>query len=65
MDATAEAIRHFRSMSEDVIRQMRARVLQCRRLARLTHDEQVAKQLKAMADEIEADVARLESDQRP
>ena len=41
---------------------MRARVLQCRRLAGLTHDLVVSQQLLVMADEIEADIERLEQD---
>jgi hypothetical protein len=31
------------------------------RLARLTHDEAVSQQLRVMADEIEADIERLEN----
>ena len=50
-------------MSEEVIAKMRARVEQCRRLARATNDTHVADILRQMADEGEADIAKLESEQ--
>ena len=50
-------------MSEEVIAKMRARVEQCRRLARATNDTHVADILRQMADEGEADIVKLESEQ--
>ena len=51
-------------MSEAVIAEMRARVEQCRRLARTTNDAHVAEVLRQMADEVETDIAKLESEQQ-
>jgi hypothetical protein len=48
-------------MAGDVIPNMKARAEQCRRLARSTHDERAFKILRDMADEIEADIKRLEA----
>ena len=43
----------------ELIENMSARVMQCRRLAAHTEDEQTRIALAAMANEIEADIARL------
>ncbi|MGN6850066.1 MAG: hypothetical protein ACTHJK_11435 [Sphingomicrobium sp.] len=43
---------------------MRARVEQCRRLARTTNDVRTAEILRQMADEVEVDIAKLESEQQ-
>jgi len=50
----------------ELVAKMRARVAQCRRLAATTSDARTAKILRAMADEGEADIARLiaQQDQR-
>jgi hypothetical protein len=48
-------------MDQDVIGKMRARVDQCRFLAKHTTDERTAIVLLQMADEGEADVRRLEA----
>ena len=50
-------------MSEEVIAKMRARVEQCRRLARATNDSRVAEILRQMADEGEADIEKLKAQQ--
>lgn len=42
---------------------MRGRVDQYRRLARMINDPQVAKVLLQMAEEVEADMARLQDEQ--
>ena len=47
-------------MSEEVIAKMRARVEQCRRLAGTTNDTRVAEILRQMAEEGEADIAKLQ-----
>ena len=44
---------------DELIAKMRERVLRCRRLADGTTDSRTAKILRAMADEGEADIARL------
>lgn len=44
-----------------VIGRMRARVEQCRRLAAALTDTKAAVALQNMADEVEADIARLEA----
>jgi hypothetical protein len=44
---------------DELIKKMRGRVEMCRRLARSTMDEQVARTLSQMADEGEADIRRL------
>lgn len=49
-------------MSEDTIRNMRARSLQCRNLAKTVGDPRASKILMDMADEIEADVRRMEAE---
>ena len=46
-------------MDEQVIANMRARVEQCRRLARGIGDPKTVEILTKMAEEIEADIARL------
>jgi hypothetical protein len=51
-------------MNEQAIAKMRARVEQCRRLARTTNDAHVAEVLRQMADEGEADIAKLEAQQQ-
>ena len=51
-------------MDDEVITKMRARVEQCRRLARTTNDVHVAQVLRQMADEGEADIAKLEMEQQ-
>jgi hypothetical protein len=48
-------------MDDDMLRKMRARVEQCRRLASSTTDERAAKALSKMADEVEADLRRLKA----
>ena len=48
-------------MDPNLIGKMRARILQCRRLADLTHDREIERQLLEMAEEGEADVTRLEA----
>ena len=47
---------------DQLIAKMRARVLKCRRLADGTTDLRTAKILRSMADEGEADIARLLED---
>jgi hypothetical protein len=49
---------------DDVIANIRARVVQCRRLAALITDEQAAQILRQMADEGERDLKRLEAEQQ-
>jgi hypothetical protein len=51
-------------MSEEVIVKMRARVERCRRLASTTNDIRVAGILRQMADEVEADIAKLAAEQQ-
>jgi hypothetical protein len=46
-------------MDEDVVANIRARVERCRRLAASTTDRQVAAVLLQMAEEGDADLARL------
>jgi hypothetical protein len=48
----------------DVIANIRARVEQCRRLADLITNRETAELLRQMADDGEADVRRLEAEQR-
>ena len=50
-------------MSEDVISRMRARVEQCRRLAETITDERAVAILKQMAEDAEADLKRLSTEQ--
>jgi hypothetical protein len=44
---------------DELIKKMQARVAKCRFLARSIDDEMAKKSLNAMADEGEADIARL------
>jgi hypothetical protein len=55
---------HSGSVGEEVIAEMRARVEQCRRLARTTNDSRVAETLRQMANEGEADIAKLEAEEQ-
>lgn len=48
-------------MDPGLVTKMRARVDQCWRLAKITHSREIEGQLLRMADEIEADVQRLET----
>ena len=50
-------------MSEDLKRNMRARIAQCRRLAQFINDPRTTEALLQMADEGEADLAKLEADE--
>jgi hypothetical protein len=46
---------------DELIAKMRSRVAMCRRLADSTTDERTATILRSMADEGEADIARLQA----
>jgi hypothetical protein len=48
-------------MSDELKRHMRARIEQCRRLAKYINDPRTTEALLRMADEGEADLARLEA----
>jgi hypothetical protein len=48
-------------MSVDLIMKMRARVEQCRRLAKMINDPQAQQALQQTADEAEADLRKLEA----
>ena len=48
----------------ELIDAMQERVKLCRRLADATHDKNVSKQLRSMADAIEADLQRFEQGDR-
>jgi Asp-tRNA(Asn)/Glu-tRNA(Gln) amidotransferase C subunit len=48
-------------MDPGLVTKMRARVDQCRRLAKITLSREIEGQLLRMADEIAADVQRLEA----
>ena len=50
-------------MNEELKRNMRARIEQCRRLAKLINDPRTTEALLRMADEGEADIGRLESEE--
>jgi hypothetical protein len=50
-------------VSEDVISRMRARVEQCRRLAETITDERAVAILKQMAEDAEADLKRLSTEE--
>lgn len=50
----------FCPMADEVLKRMKARVAQCRRLAEATTDARAAKILRQMADEGEADIKRIE-----
>lgn len=49
-------------MGEEVLKNMRARVEQCRRLSDLITNSELRERLRVMAHEIEADIRRLESE---
>lgn len=51
-------------MGDDPLENMKERASQCRRLSSLTHDQAMAQQLRAWAEEIEVDIARLEAELR-
>lgn len=53
----------LRPMADDVLKRMKARVAQCRRLAEATTDQRAAKILRQMADEGEADIKKMQSAQ--
>lgn len=48
-------------MREDPLENMKARAEQCRRLADLTHDRNMAGQLRTWANAIEEDIRRLQA----
>ena len=50
----------FIDMSEDVLKNMRERAAKCRRLARSVLDKDASTALDGLADEIEADIKRLQ-----
>ena len=50
--------------TNELIRHMRARVEQCRRLAKYINDPRTTEALLKMAAEGEADIARLESNRK-
>lgn len=50
-------------MDEQTIANMRSRIEMCRRLAKAQTDPQVAATLRQMADEGEADLARMAAEQ--
>jgi hypothetical protein len=47
-------------MGDDVIENMRARAEQCRRISDLIANSEMRDRLRAMANEIDADIQRLE-----
>ena len=57
--APSRQLRLWEGMSEELARNMRGRIDQCRRLAKTTTDERAAQILRQMADEVEADLNRL------
>ncbi len=50
---------------DELVAKMRARVAQCRRLASTTTDQRTATILNGMADEGDADIARLLAENSP
>ena len=52
-------------MADELIAHMRARVEKCRRLAGMITDQRAAEILRKMAEEGEADIARLEAGESP
>jgi len=54
---------NFVSMDQATLANMRARVAQCRRLAASITDARAAAILRQMADEGDADIARVEAEQ--
>jgi len=61
---TARSRPHSATMGEEIIAKMRARVEQCRQLARMTTDSRVAEILTQMADEGDAEVVKLEAEEQ-
>ncbi len=55
---------HFLAVGKETIENMRSRVEKCRRLATMTNDARVANVLRQMADEVEADIAKLEAEEQ-
>jgi len=51
-------------VSDDPLDHMRERISLCRRLAGSTTDRQIAQELRKIADEAEADLAKLEAERR-
>ena len=51
-------------MDQQTLANMRSRVAMCRRLAESTTDPRTAKVLRQMADEGEADILRVETEQQ-
>jgi hypothetical protein len=51
-------------VGDDPLKNMKDRASQCRRLAELTHDRMMADQLRKWAQEIEADIGRLEAERQ-
>jgi hypothetical protein len=49
-------------MSDDVIAHMRARIDQCRRLAKYVNDPRTTETLLKMAQDVEADIKRLQAE---
>jgi hypothetical protein len=49
-------------MSAELIQKMRGRVEQCRRIAEMAHDPEMIRLLLQMAEEGEADIAKLEAE---
>ena len=52
-------------MEDTVIENMRARVAQCRRLATMSHNQEMVQMLTAMADQGEIDIRKLEEEAAP
>ena len=48
-------------MSENPLENMRDRAAQCRRMASNVYDDEVKRQLRQWAEEIEADIKQLEA----
>ena len=61
---TGISLGRFSRMSNDVVRNMRARAAQCRRLAVHILDEHATQALLRIAAEIEVDVIQLEAERR-
>lgn len=62
MSGTRLTYVNFIPMDEAALANMRARVAQCRRLADSITDAQAAATLRQMADEGDADIARIEAE---
>jgi hypothetical protein len=52
-------------MDDGLLDKMRERAQKCRRLADALIDSRAARELRDMASEIEADIKRMEAEQRP